>query len=62
MKRNDVVIGFRVSAELDQRIQKLQERLQERLSGMGLSRSQFIRNLLERGADALERELSKELG
>jgi predicted DNA-binding protein len=59
MKRNDVTIGFRISTELDERIQVLQEKLQGRLSGMSLSRSQFIRNLVERGADALSKELEE---
>jgi hypothetical protein len=54
----DIAIGFKASPELDQRLKLLQERLQERLQGMDLSRSQFIRNLLERGAEALEKELN----
>lgn len=54
----DIAIGFKASPEFDQRLRKLQERLQERLPGVDLSRSQFIRNLLERGAEALEKEFN----
>jgi predicted DNA-binding protein len=58
----DVVIGFKASPELDQRLRKLQERFQERIQVTDLTRSQFIRNILERGAEALENELNgKEL-
>jgi predicted LPLAT superfamily acyltransferase len=56
----DVVIGFKSTPELDQRLRVLQERFQERIQVTDLSRSQFIRNLIERGAEVLEKELSKE--
>ena len=56
----DVVIGFKSTPKLDQRLRLLQERFQERIQVTDLTRSQFIRNLIERGADALENELSKE--
>ena len=56
----DVVIGFKSTPELDKRLRTLQERFQERIQLTDLSRSQFIRNLIERGAEALEKELDKE--
>lgn len=54
----DVVIGFKASPELDQRLKELQKRFQERIQVTDLTRSQFIRNILERGAEALEKELT----
>lgn len=56
----DVVIGFKASPELDQRLRELQNRFQERIQVTDLTRSQFIRNILERGAEAMENELNKE--
>jgi predicted DNA-binding protein len=57
--KNGVFTGVRVPVELDQRLRVLQERLKKRWSGMNVSKSELIRNLLERGADALEKELGE---
>lgn len=56
----DVVIGFKATPELNQRLKKLQDRFQKRIQVKDLTKSQLIRNLLERGVESLEAELSKE--
>lgn len=54
----DIVIGFKTTPELDRRLRLLQERFQEQIQVTDLTRSQFIRNIIERGAEALEMELN----
>lgn len=54
----DTHIGLRIPIELDKRIQAIQDCLGKRMHGMQLNRSQLIRSLLERGAEALEKELN----
>jgi predicted DNA-binding protein len=55
----DKQLVVRLDAELRARLARVREGLSKRAGGVDLVTSHFVREVLERGLDSLERELGK---
>jgi len=57
--RKDVQLVVRLPGELRQRVEALRKELSKRAGGVDLLASHVVREIIERGCDALEREIRK---
>ena len=55
----DKQLVVRLDSELRSRLERVREALSKRAGGVGLVTAHVVREILERGLDSLERELTK---
>lgn len=60
MDKYETHLSFRISQALFEKIEAVRKRMAERNMGVGVDRTQVIRLLLQRGLEAVERELGNE--
>jgi len=60
--RHNIIIQLRLSEELDQHLDDLKVRLEGSCGGMKMAKAELLRNLLKRGIQDLEDELSAKEG